>query len=741
MSISMRLQLRVLVRAFIVLASLWSAGAASAGAAVSAEPAADGARIDALVETLEDPAAREQLIAQLRLLRAAQAPAPQAAPVAARSAVADLLQAVAQRLGRLTDGVMVVAGMVDALPDLYAWMHEQATDPQRRGIWVEVLSSLLLVLGAAYGSAYAVRIALRRPRRSVAERVSAGLLLRLAALAVRWIVDMVPVLVLAAVAYLVLSVIETRPNTRLVALAWVNAGIIVWTVLALARVVVAPTAPRLRLLPLGDESANYVDIWVRRLALTSVYGYFALQAGLFLGLTVGIYLALLRLLGLFITALLVVLILQNRAAVATRIRATHVSGDDARMGLRLLRRRLAASWHVIAIVYVVVLYAVWALDLPGGFAYVLRASLLSVLVLLLARGAVHLLDAGFERGFHISEDLHARFPRLEARANRYLAGLRTVAKAAVGIIGLLALLQAWGIDTFAWATSTPGRALGGTAFTLAGVIFGAVLVWEVASNVIEGYLDGGADGAALPSARARTLLDVARNALMVILSVLTTLMVLAELGVDIAPLLAGAGVVGLAVGFGAQTLVKDVITGAFILIENLFEVGDVIQVGDKAGVVESVTIRRVRLRDLAGTVHTIPFSAITTVSNLTRDFAFYVFDVGVAYREDVDAVIDTLVELGAQLQTDPEFAPLILAPLEILGVDAFADSAVIIKARFKTLPIKQWAVGREFNRRMKRRFDELGIEIPFPHRTIYLGVDKQGRAPALNLRGAAPESS
>lgn len=732
----MRLQLRVLVRAFIVLASLWNAGAASAGAAVSAEPAVDGARIDALVETLEDPAAREQLIAQLRLLRAAQPPAT--APVAARSAVADLLQAVAQRLGRLTDGVMVVAGLVDALPDLYAWLREQVRDPHRRGIWVEVLSDLLLVLGAAYGSAYAVRIALRRPRRSVAERVSAGPMLRLAALAVRWIVDMVPVLVLAAVAYLMLSVIETRPNTRLVALAWVNAGIIVWTVLALARVVVAPTAPRLRLVPLGDESANYVDIWVRRLALISVYGYFALQAGLLLGLRVGVYLALLRLLGLFITALLVVLILQNRAAVAARIRATHLSGGDARMGLRLLRRRLAASWHVIAIVYVVVLYAVWALDLPGGFAYVLRASLLSVLVLLLARGALHLLDAGFERGFHISEDLRARFPRLEARANRYLAGLRTVAKAAIGIIGLLALLQAWGIDSFAWATSRPGRALGGTAFTLAGVIFGAALVWEVASNAIEGYLNGGADGDALPSARTRTLLDVARNALMVILSVLTTLMVLAELGVEIAPLLAGAGVVGLAVGFGAQTLVKDVITGAFILIENLFEVGDVIQVGDKAGVVESVTIRRVRLRDLAGTVHTIPFSAITTVSNLTRDFAFYVFDVGVAYREDVDAVIDTLVELGAQLQADPEFAPLILAPLEILGVDAFADSAVIIKVRFKTLPIKQWAVGREFNRRMKRRFDELGIEIPFPHRTIYLGVDKQGRAPALNLRGAAP---
>jgi small conductance mechanosensitive channel len=206
-------------------------------------------------------------------------------------------------------------------------------------------------------------------------------------------------------------------------------------------------------------------------------------------------------------------------------------------------------------------------------------------------------------------------------------------------------------------------------------------------------------------------------------------MVLSELGINIAPLLAGAGVVGLAVGFGAQRLVQDVITGVFILFQDLMSVGDVVKLGDKAGVVEALSIRTVRLRDLSGTVHTIPFSAIEGVSNLTRDFSFYVFDLGVAYREDVDAVIALLQQIGEELRGDAEIGPLILEPLEVFGLDAFGDSAIMIKGRIKTRPIKQWQVGRAFNRLVKLRFDEQGIEIPFPHRTLYFGQDKDGSAP------------
>jgi small conductance mechanosensitive channel len=158
-------------------------------------------------------------------------------------------------------------------------------------------------------------------------------------------------------------------------------------------------------------------------------------------------------------------------------------------------------------------------------------------------------------------------------------------------------------------------------------------------------------------------------------------------------------------------------------------VGDVVKLGDKGGVVEALSIRTVRLRDLAGVVHTIPFSSIEGVSNLTREFSFHVFEIGIAYREDVDGVVGLLKQIGEELRADVEIGPLILEPLEVFGLDAFGDSAIVIKGRIKTRPIKQWQVGRAFNRLVKIRFDEHGIEIPFPHRTLYFGQDKDGTAP------------
>ena len=222
-----------------------------------------------------------------------------------------------------------------------------------------------------------------------------------------------------------------------------------------------------------------------------------------------------------------------------------------------------------------------------------------------------------------------------------------------------------------------------------------------------------------------------RKALLLVLIVIVSLIALSELGIHIGPLLAGAGIIGLAVGFGAQKLVQDVITGVFILLEDSVAVGDVVTVAGIGGLVEDLSIRSIRLRDLSGSVHTVPFSSVSTVTNMTKLYSYYLLDIGVAYRENTDEVAEVCRQIVEQMRAEPEFAPEILEPLEVLGVDQFADSAVIIKARIKTRPIKQWMVGREFNRRMKKRFDELGIEIPFPHHTLYFGVDKEGKAPAL----------
>jgi small conductance mechanosensitive channel len=221
----------------------------------------------------------------------------------------------------------------------------------------------------------------------------------------------------------------------------------------------------------------------------------------------------------------------------------------------------------------------------------------------------------------------------------------------------------------------------------------------------------------------RTLLPLIRNVARVVLGVIVTLTVLSELGVDIAPLLAGAGIAGLAIGFGAQSLVKDVITGVFILLEDSIAVGDVVNVGGHGGVVEGMTVRTVRLRDLSGNVHIVPFGEVASVLNMTKEFSYALIEAGVAYKEDVDQVIEVLREIGAGMAADPEFGPMILEPLEVIGLDSFGESSVNIRVRIKTRPIKQWAVRREFHRRMKRAFDERGIEIPFPHRTVFFGAE------------------
>ncbi len=233
--------------------------------------------------------------------------------------------------------------------------------------------------------------------------------------------------------------------------------------------------------------------------------------------------------------------------------------------------------------------------------------------------------------------------------------------------------------------------------------------------------------------RAGTLSSVVHWLLRVVILTVSAFMILEEIGVPVAPILTAAGVVGLAVGFGAQNLVQDFISGFFLLLEDQVRVGDVVQIGDKSGLVEKVTLRMVILRDQNGSVHFIRNGKIDVVTNMTKEFSHYVISIGVAYRENVDEVIKVLQGIDEEMRHDPAFKADILAPLEVLGLDSFGDSSVNIKARTKTRPIQQWRIGREFNRRIKMKFDELNIEIPFPHQTIYFGKDKAGKSPALNV--------
>ncbi len=223
--------------------------------------------------------------------------------------------------------------------------------------------------------------------------------------------------------------------------------------------------------------------------------------------------------------------------------------------------------------------------------------------------------------------------------------------------------------------------------------------------------------------RITTLMDIVHLSIKILLWGIFIVIFLKKFGVDIGPIIASAGIIGLAVGFGAQELVRDFISGFFMLLENQVRTGDVAIINGTGGLVEKIELRTITLRDFSGVVHVFQNGKINTLSNMTKEWSAMVFDIGVAYKEDTEAVIEVMTSVGEELRNDPGFKNLIIEPIEVFGLDQFGDSAIVIKARIKTKPIQQWTVGREYRKRLKKAFDDRNIEIPFPHRTLYWGEE------------------
>jgi len=688
------------------------------------------------VQDLEDLAAvignkaeREQFLSRIQTLIATQKANEGNTPPQAsvKSLAARMITALSNNVRETSRRLVATADTLRDIPVLFALIRDQVTDPHSRHRWSELIIKVVLILLAGGVGEQLARRLLKRPRRALEDRQTDSFWVRFPVLAGRTTLDLVPIATFAAVIYSVAPLIRPTPQIHVLVLTLVNAYLIVRSTLVITRMLLAPSAGALRILPLADISANYLFIWTRRLVSFSVYGFFFAEAALLLGLPTAGYTGLLQLLGLLITALVVVFVLQNRKLVARWIR-----GDQQTKGSPRLRDRFADIWHVLAVIYTMAIFGVWVLGIDGGFEYLARATAISAVTLIVARAILIGLDRLLDQGFAIRQDVRERFPTLEERANRYLPALRLLLRWMISIIAALTLLETWGIDALSWLDTTLGKRLAESAFSIISVVILALILWEAVNSGVERYLSQtDNDGNIVErSARARTLLPLFRKVVFTVLAVMVALIVLSELGINIGPLLAGAGVVGLAIGFGAQTLVKDIITGLFILVEDTISVGDYVDVGGHEGTVESLSIRTIRLRDPAGSVHTVPFSDVGTVLNYTKDYSFAVLNIGIAYREDVDEVMKVIEVLGQEMANDPALSRDIITPLEVQGLQSLDDSAVVIRARIKVQAGTQWGIKREFNLRMKKRFDELGIEIPFPQRTITFGEDKQGNAAA-----------
>jgi small-conductance mechanosensitive channel len=745
-----------------------------------AAPGVTAAQAQQALEILQDDSKRGQLVQTLRTIAKvspASAPTPDAAsdaPAADNLGVQLLIQ-VSDWFGDVSGQLVAAARTVSDFPLIWRWLVQLATDPVARHILLDTAWKLALVIACALAAEWIVRRAIRRPLAAVQRYVPARARQRIdlqpvstsgeatpvadarelrrwhASLAYAWqlglrlpfvltrlVLDLLPVICFAAIGNLLLATdIGGEATPRVVILALVNAYVLCRAILCVTAAVVSPPTSQPSLFVIRDETAAYIDVWWTRIVVVTVFGIAFANIALLLGLYHRAYVGVVRLVMLIVHLFVVVIILQCRRRVTNIIRA-----PEAERGyLAALRNRLADIWHIPAIVLNLALWAVWALQVQNGYMLLLRYFLTTIAVLAIARLASIAVMAALDRIFRISPDFVRQFPGLEARANRYFPALRTTVSGLIAIITIIALLEVWGIDAAAWFSSGQigGRLVSAlVTIAIAGVI--ALAIWEASNAGIDQHLARLLrEGRYGRAARLRTFLPMLRTTLLAVIVTVVALTALSELGVNIAPLLAGAGIVGIAIGFGSQKLVQDLITGLFLLLENAMQVGDSVTVSGLSGVVENLSIRTIRLRAGDGSIHIVPFSSVTSVTNTNRGVGNAAVSVNVAYKEDTDRVGAVLKEISAEMRADSQFKPMIRGDLDLWGVDKVDASMATIVGQIECTDVGRWPVQREFYRRMKRRFQELGIEIARPSQTTVVLQNLSTQKPDSPAAEAANE--
>jgi moderate conductance mechanosensitive channel len=689
------------------------------------------AAIGTLLAILKDPTAREELVRRLEATNVQ--PAATSAP-AEPDVVAGAVSAVEDRANVVADVLLASAHALGGLPDAASWLRARASDPRSIAIVSEVLRRLAFVFAIGGGLAAVAHLFVRHYRPRLVARDGTGLALRVTLAVLRVGVELVPLLLFVTAVALAGALVDFSFMARLVANQIMIAITLARGLAALRRGLLHPLSGPGRLIPVGDEQARELTAWGRWIGNSAIYGYFVLRIGLILGLPWELFGLLEHLLFLAVTAMVVALILRLRGAVRDELLHLHQRVGKRGWTRLVPLRRLADHWHVIAIALVVIYFTVWALHLPNGFRSLLVSTAATLVVVLLARLCVMVLSDGKPKPVAAGPVEDAE--ELESPAEVTEPGLawRRVLRFAIDTATLAALVVIWVPGLRDWLRGPEGVDLLTALLRIGVVVAFMVAVWLIGRRRLESYVAAtDADGNPRHSRRARTIAVIANNALLVALLTFGGFFALAQLGVDTRPLLAGAGVIGIAVGFGAQKLVQDIITGLFILLGDTVRVGDVVDLGVKSGAVEAMSMRTITLRDYNGALHNVPYSAITVVTNMTKDYAYAVFDTSVAYEEDVDRVMDALRDVDRQLRREWPFRRIMLEPIQIDGLDQFGPSANVIKSRIKVRAGEQWRVSREFNRRVKKRFDELGIDMPFPRQIVRFGADSDGRTPRLSV--------
>jgi small-conductance mechanosensitive channel len=529
-----------------------------------------------------------------------------------------------------------------------------------------------------------------------------------------------------------------------------------------ANLVLSPAAPALRLFPLQDGDAKFLYRWTIAIVVTAIV--IADIAYLFLGAGIGrqSFLFIYSLSGLSVSFLVVLVIWQSRHSVARAI----WSGDPARDKAEFsLRAKIAKSWHWFAMLYVIGMGLFWFIRGLAEGEIAMLSTIISVFLIPLLIGisswAERLLDiaSGLSPSSFISPDIDSPeslsdpgAPLSETAADQK-AGSRSYLQQHLPLIKIILrillvallfflILRLWGIDL------PLGRIFTSTALNIMGLLLGGIVVWQFTKARIDRKIreempdddeemeEGGRGGS-----RIGTLLVLLRKFILSVLLVIVSLIILSSLGLDIGPLIAGAGVIGLAIGFGSQTLVRDILSGVFFLIDDAFRVGDYIETGGIKGMVQHISLRSVKLRHPRGMVFTIPFGDMGAVQNFSRDYIITKLDIRVRYDADIDKIRKIIKKIGKEFEQHEEIGPVLLSPIKSQGVREMDDSAMILRVKFKTPPGEQFVVRREVYKRIQERFREEGIEFAHRNVTVYLPPEAPQTASGENQDKGAETAS
>ncbi|WP_309085983.1 mechanosensitive ion channel domain-containing protein [Chelativorans sp.] len=685
-------------------------------AQTAAQGTAEGAGGDVgtLIRILENDETRAKLIEELRRVDGGAAAATD--PAAADSA--GVLQIGEYTRAAVESSADLVAAVVRGIKQA-AGIFSGTSTLDAAALW-NAIRNVLIVAAVTFAVFFVLRLGFQRAQRIFAAAAQGqGPVRRAGIIGVSAVADMATVLLAWAAGYvpaLYLGWGDHGGQSQTFFL-----GAFLWIELAkvAARVALAPRWPALRFLRMGDTTAAYWYFWASRILSVVGYTFLFIAPILAANASHGAAQAL-RAFVLFCTlAMACIIIMQNRDRVRAWLtrQAERFQSEVVVRSLSILAR----FWNVVAIGYLVLIFTLWLADEEAALPFVLAATVQSLMAIAIGVALTVAVVRVASAGMHLPADIRGRLPLLEQRLNAFVPNVLRVVRGVILAGVVISIAQIWRLaDVMGWVSSDFGQRVV-TAVISAGII---LLVGGLIHLAVQSWVEYRLDPpkGRKPTARERTLLSLFRNAFTIALSVLVLMLVLSELGVNIAPLLAGAGILGLAVGFGAQKLVQDIITGAFIQFENAMNEGDVVTVGGITGTVEKLTIRSVSLRTLDGAYHLIPFSSVDSVSNFMKSFGYHVAEIGVDYGVSIPEVKLAMQEAFERLKQG-EHGEHILGDLEMHGITQFGDSAIMVRARIKTRAGQQWAVGRHYNEIIKEVFDERRIDIPFPHMTLHLDED------------------